>query len=189
MSQRFAMFMLIMAMILVGCAKRPAMVQVAAPPPTGTAATQPPPVTAPAPTVAPPTTPPPAAPQTPPPSLPAPAQFREVPALNDIHFDFDKSDIRPDAARILDANIAWMKSNPTALILIEGHCDERGTNEYNLALGDRRAKATLKYLIAHGVAEERITTISYGEERPQCVEHNESCWAKNRRAHFLAKER
>jgi peptidoglycan-associated lipoprotein len=112
-----------------------------------------------------------------------------VPALKDIYFDFDKSEIRPDAARILAANIDWMKSNPAALILIEGHCDERGTNEYNLALGDRRAKATLRYLMAHGVAEARITTISYGEERPVCVGHTETCWAKNQRAHFLTKVR
>jgi peptidoglycan-associated lipoprotein len=175
MPQRLVMFVLIMTMIVVGCAKRPAMLQVSAPPPAGGAVTQPPAVTAPAPPTPPATTPPPVAAAPAPPSLLAPAQFREVPALNDIYFDFDKSEIRPDAARQLDANIDWMKSNPAALILIEGHCDERGTNEYNLALGDRRAKATLTYLVAHGVAEGRITTISYGEERPVCVGHTETC--------------
>ena len=108
-------------------------------------------------------------------------------ALKDIHFDFDKSQIRPDAARILDANVDWMKSNPAAVIIIEGHCDERGTNDYNLALGDRRARATLNYLIAHGISASRITTISYGEERPLCTARTEACWAGNRRAHFLAK--
>ena len=107
--------------------------------------------------------------------------------LKSIHFDFDKSDIRPDAARILDANIDWMKSNPQAAILIEGHCDERGTNEYNIALGDRRAKATMSYLAARGVSAARMTMISYGEERPVCTLRNEDCWAKNRRAQFLAK--
>jgi peptidoglycan-associated lipoprotein len=189
MPQRLMMFVLIVTMIVVGCAKRPEMLRAAAPPPTGEAVTQPPVVTAPTPPAPPATTPPPVAAPPAAPSLPAPAQFREAPALNDIYFDFDKADIRPDGARMLAANIDWMKSNPAALILIEGHCDERGTNEYNLALGDRRAKATLKYLIAHGVAQARITTISYGEERPVCVGHTETCWAKNRRAHFLTKDR
>jgi peptidoglycan-associated lipoprotein len=82
-----------------------------------------------------------------------------------------------------------MKSNPDALILIEGHCDERGTNEYNLALGDRRAKATMDYLAARGVAGARLTTISYGEERPVCAGHTAACWDRNRRAHFLTKAR
>jgi peptidoglycan-associated lipoprotein len=121
------------------------------------------------------------------PALPPPAQFREMAMLKSIHFDFDKSDIRPDAARILDANIDWMKSNPQAAILIEGHCDERGTNEYNIALGDRRARATMNYLAARGVSAARMTMISYGEERPVCTLRNEECWAQNRRAQFLAK--
>ena len=80
-----------------------------------------------------------------------------------------------------------MNSHPDAAILIEAHCDERGTNEYNIALGDRRARATLNYLTARGVAADRITTISYGEERPVCTTHDKACWAKNRRAQFLAK--
>ncbi|HET8578686.1 MAG TPA: peptidoglycan-associated lipoprotein Pal [Methylomirabilota bacterium] len=109
--------------------------------------------------------------------------------LKDIHFDFDKYDIRSGDAKILDANAAWLKSNPNNLVLIEGHCDERGTNEYNLALGERRAKSTMNYLVGQGVQANRITIISYGEERPQCTEHNEACWAKNRRAHFLVKAR
>lgn len=189
MSQRLVMFVLIVAMIVVGCAKRPETLRTSAPPPTGGAVAQPPVVTAPTPATPPPTAPPPAAAQPPARALPAPAEFRDVPALKEIYFDFDKSDIRPEAARTLDANIDWMKSNPAALILIEGHCDERGTNEYNLALGERRAKATMKYLVTRGVAEARITTISYGEERPVCVGHTETCWAKNRRANFLTKDR
>jgi len=112
-----------------------------------------------------------------------------VAALKDVHFDFDKYDIRPDAARVLDANIDWMRSNPDAVVLVEGHCDERGTNEYNLALGERRARSTMNYLIAHGVSASRIKTISYGEERPVCMDRNETCWARNRRAHFLARTR
>jgi len=107
--------------------------------------------------------------------------------LNDIHFDFDKYDIRPGDARILDENARWSKANPTHLILIEGHADERGTNEYNLALGERRAKATMNYLVAQGVQASRMTLISYGEERPMCTEKTEECWARNRRAHFLVK--
>ena len=92
-------------------------------------------------------------------------------------------------AKTLDRNANWLKSNPNHLVLIEGHCDERGTNEYNLALGERRAKSTMNYLVSQGVQANRITIISYGEERPQCTEHTESCWAKNRRAHFLVKPR
>ncbi|MBI2555031.1 MAG: peptidoglycan-associated lipoprotein Pal [Candidatus Rokubacteria bacterium] len=120
---------------------------------------------------------------------PAPREFTAIATLQDIHFDFDKYDIRPGDAKTLDENARWMKANPNHLILIEGHCDERGTNEYNLALGERRAKATMNYLVAQGVQATRVTLISYGEERPLCAEKNEACWAKNRRAHFLVKAR
>jgi peptidoglycan-associated lipoprotein len=120
---------------------------------------------------------------------PNPREFAVVPDVEDIHFDFDRYDINPGAAKILDANARWMKANPAALVLIEGHADERGTNEYNLALGDRRAKAALNYLIGQGLSADRFTVISYGEEWPMCQERNAACWAKNRRAHFLAKPR
>jgi peptidoglycan-associated lipoprotein len=119
---------------------------------------------------------------------PGPAEFKSVPELRDVFFDFDKHAIRPDVARTLDANIDWLKASASALVLIEGHCDERGTNAYNLALGERRASATLDYLVARGVAATRVTIISYGEERPVCTAHNEACWAQNRRAHFLTKQ-
>lgn len=106
--------------------------------------------------------------------------------LKDIHFDFDKYDIREDAKPVLKAVADYLiKNNPEKLV-IEGHCDERGTNEYNLALGDRRAKATMGYLVAAGIASSRIETISYGEEKPLCKEQTEECWAKNRRSHFIA---
>ena len=118
---------------------------------------------------------------------PAPATFAVARELKDIHFDFDKYNIRPGDAKALQANAKWMRTNPRYLILIEGHADERGTNEYNMALGDRRAKATLNYLLTLGVAANRITIISYGEERPLCAERNEPCWSKNRRAHFMVK--
>jgi peptidoglycan-associated lipoprotein len=117
----------------------------------------------------------------------SPREFAESPALQDIYFEFAKSDIRPDAAKTLDTNASWMKTNANNLILIEGHCDERGTNEYNLALGERRARSTMNYLVAQGVQASRITIISYGEERPACAEKTEACWQKNRRSHFLVK--
>lgn len=105
--------------------------------------------------------------------------------LKPIFFDFDKYDIRPGDAEILKANSALLKKFPNIKIQIEGHCDERGTNEYNLALGERRANSTKKYLISLGIEEDRISTISYGEERPFDPGHNEEAWAKNRRAHFV----
>jgi len=194
-SRRAGFALLILALILVGCAKRPQLVQAQAPAPTGAAVTEPAaPVVSPQPSVSrapepPPTSPTPAVPTPAVPTPPPAKEFAEVVALQDIYFDFDRYDIRPDAVSTLAANVDWMKSNPGALILIEGHCDERGTNEYNLALGDRRAKSTMDALVAQGVAADRITIISYGEERPVCAEHTESCWSRNRRAHFLAKVR
>jgi peptidoglycan-associated lipoprotein len=107
--------------------------------------------------------------------------------LKDIHFDFDKYNIRPGDAKILEEDAKWMKSNPRHLILIEGHADERGTNEYNLALGERRAKSAMNSLVSMGIQASRITIISYGEERQTCAEKNEECWQKNRRDHFLVK--
>jgi peptidoglycan-associated lipoprotein len=117
----------------------------------------------------------------------SPREFAENAALRDVNFDYDKYDIRPADAKILDANAAWLKTNARSLLLIEGHCDERGTPEYNLALGERRAKAAMSYLTALGILANRISIVSYGEERPLCKEHGEACWAKNRRAHFLVK--
>ncbi len=192
----FVVTLLMISVVLVGCAKRPATTTAAAPAPTGgasaTAATPTPPApSAMAPTPAPSAmAPPTAAPQTPVPTArPSPKEFVSIPELKDIHFDFDKYDIRPGDAKTLDANAGWLKSNPDQLVLIEGHCDERGTNEYNLALGERRAKAAMNYLVSQGVQAGRITIISYGEERPLCTEHNEACWSQNRRAHFLVKPR
>ncbi|HEU4370978.1 MAG TPA: OmpA family protein, partial [Methylomirabilota bacterium] len=96
---------------------------------------------------------------------PAVKDFQAVSDLADIHFDFDKADIRETDAKVLDANAVWLKAHTDHLILIEGHCDERGTSEYNTSLGDRRAKATMNYLVSRGVPAARITVISYGEER------------------------
>jgi peptidoglycan-associated lipoprotein len=101
-----------------------------------------------------------------------------------IHFDFDKYVLTPKAMMILDEKAAYLREHPEVRVLVEGHCDERGTNEYNLALGDRRANSAKTYLVKSGVGESRITTISYGEEQPLCMDHAESCWWKNRRAQF-----
>ena len=188
--------LLLFGVVLAGCAKRPATTQASAPAPTAAAAT----------------TPGSAASHGSGPGRPLGrrdarlrprrrrprrrrrlvrpvAEFRSVPELKDVFFDFDKYDIRPADAKVLDANATWLKSNANNLVLIEGHCDERGTNEYNLALGERRAKSTMNYLVSQGVQASRITIISYGEERPVCSEKTEECWAKNRRAHFLVKPR
>jgi len=105
--------------------------------------------------------------------------------LKDIHFDFDKYDIRPEDAEILRENAALLKKHPTVKIQIEGHCDERGTNEYNLALGERRANSAKKYLISLGMRVDQISTISYGEEKPLDPGYNEEAWAKNRIDHFI----
>jgi len=106
--------------------------------------------------------------------------------LKDIHFDFDKYDIRPAEATILKENATFLKKYPNVKIQVEGHCDERGTNEYNLALGERRANSTQKYLISLGISPNRISVISYGEEKPlDPAHHNEEAWTKNRRAHTI----
>lgn len=99
-----------------------------------------------------------------------------------VFFDFDRSNIRPDARATLDKQSAWLKKYPNVTVTIEGHADERGTREYNLALGNRRATAVKNYLVATGINPNRITTISYGKERPAVVGSNEQAWAQNRRA-------
>jgi len=105
--------------------------------------------------------------------------------LKDVYFDFDKYDIRPADAAILKENAALLKKYTSIKIQIEGHCDERGTSEYNLALGERRANSTKNYLMSLGVSPERISAISYGEEKPIDPGHNEEAWGKNRRAHAI----
>jgi OOP family OmpA-OmpF porin len=105
--------------------------------------------------------------------------------LETIYFDFDKYNIKPEFKVILKRNAEWLTTNKTYNIRIEGNCDERGTNEYNIALGQRRADAAARYLGTLGVDAKRIKTISYGEERPVCMEHNEACWLKNRNATFM----
>lgn len=107
--------------------------------------------------------------------------------IKDIYFDFDKSNIRPDAREVLKTNADWFLKNSNVSIIIEGHCDERGTAEYNMALGQRRADEAKKYLVNLGVKGSTLKTISYGKERPIDSGHDEEAWAKNRRDHFVVK--
>jgi len=108
--------------------------------------------------------------------------------FSDIYFDYDKYDIRQDERHVFGTIADWLISNPKTRLTIEGHCDERGTNEYNLALGERRASSARKYLTAMGIDKNRTSTVSYGEERPADPGHNEEAWAKNRRAHFIIED-
>jgi len=108
----------------------------------------------------------------------------EVSPLEDIHFAFDDYSLTDTAKTILEKNAAWMRNNPNTKVRIEGNCDERGTNEYNMTLGERRANSGKKYLSKLGVKEEQLATVSYGEEKPFDPGHNEEAWAKNRRDHF-----
>ena len=123
----------------------------------------------------------------PPVAAAAPADMDEFfkEAVRDAYFDYNKSDIRPDAKESLLKNSEFLNLHRDIHFAIEGHCDERGSEEYNLGLGDRRATAAKKYMVSLGVAEDRIQTTSYGKERPFCTEHNEACWQQNRRAHFV----
>jgi peptidoglycan-associated lipoprotein len=113
---------------------------------------------------------------------------QEMP-LSMIYFDFDKYFIREDAKPVLDSDATWLKKFRAAKVLIEGHCDERGTEDYNLALGERRAQSTQQYLISLGVSPERVKIISYGKSQPLDPGHDEFAWAKNRRAQFLIIEK
>jgi peptidoglycan-associated lipoprotein len=117
--------------------------------------------------------------------VPPPPAFTDTSAITGpIYFDFDKSTIRPDAAATLDKKLPWLQANPGMRIRIEGNADERGSDEYNLALGQRRAASAKRYLVDHGIAADRFDLVSYGEERPVCTEHNEACWQQNRRDDF-----
>ena len=178
----FAAFALVAAVGVSACAKKKP-----APPPAA-------PAPAPAPTT--PATPPP--PPPPPPPAPAPAptedevfakktldELNAEKPLSDAFFDLDSSQIRDDAKGGLQKDAEWMKRWTSTKIMIEGHCDSRGTAEYNLALGDRRAAAVRDYLVSLGVPVDRIQTVSKGKEQPFCADENESCWSQNRRGHFL----
>ena len=125
----------------------------------------------------------PAPPPPPPPSMSEEDMFAQN--VKDIYFNYDNYDVRPDQQAALQADIAYLKQHPDVKFTIEGHCDERGSTEYNLALGDNRASAVRNALVQGGITADRIRTISYGKERPFCTESNEECWQQNRRGHFV----
>jgi peptidoglycan-associated lipoprotein len=106
-------------------------------------------------------------------------------ALQDVYYEFDSIQLRSDAEEILNQNAAWIKANPTARVEIEGHCDDIGSDEYNLALGAKRAQIAKEFLLTQGISDDRLVTISYGKEAPACFERNEECRVKNRRARFV----
>lgn len=114
-----------------------------------------------------------------------PGQAAAASPLKDVFFEFDRSAIRDDQKAALNEDVGWLKGHAKAKITIEGHCDERGTAEYNLALGERRSKAVKDYLIAAGIPADLVSTISYGKERPFVLGHDESAWKWNRRGHFV----
>jgi peptidoglycan-associated lipoprotein len=105
--------------------------------------------------------------------------------VQDAYFDLDKADIRTDARAALGKTADFLRNYPQVKVVIEGHCDERGSTEYNLALGDRRAAAVKQYMVSLGIGSDRMTTISYGKEKPFCMESTEACWQQNRRGHFV----
>jgi peptidoglycan-associated lipoprotein len=109
----------------------------------------------------------------------------ETGPLSDIHFGYDSFELTDQARETLQANARWLRDNQQGRVEVEGHCDDRGTVEYNLALGAKRAAMAKSYLVSLGVPADRITTISYGEELPLCYEESEPCWSRNRRAHFV----
>jgi peptidoglycan-associated lipoprotein len=159
---------LILTFLFVGCAKEE--------PPPPTVETPPRPAAPP---------PPPPSPPPPPPGPSISQQAFQEFQNQDIFFDFDKYDLRTDARTTLDRKASFLNQNSSVRVQIEGHCDERGTVEYNLALGERRANAAKQYLTTAGISAGRLSTISYGEERPLDPGHNEAAWAKNRRDHFV----
>jgi peptidoglycan-associated lipoprotein len=177
--------MVLLAVFVVACGPK----KVPPPPP--------PPPEPPAAPAAPPPPPPPAPKPTPPPPPPAPLSEDELFArksldqlnaempLGDVAFDYDQSTIRDDQRGILQKNADWMRRWTTTRVSIEGHADNRGTNEYNLALGDRRARAVMDYLASLGIAANRMVVVSKGEESPACSEETEGCYARNRRGHFV----
>jgi peptidoglycan-associated lipoprotein len=176
MRQPFVAAVLVAVIAVAGCHKRP---PVAPPPP-------PPPA---------PATPPPAPPPSTPEVVPQDSEYDRIKKMDsaeidklglftDIHFDFDKSDLRDEDRQTLARNADNLKKFDFVKVTVEGHCDEKGSVEYNLALGERRARAAYDYLVSLGVPAERMKTVSYGKEVPLCGEHTEDCWARNRRDHF-----
>jgi peptidoglycan-associated lipoprotein len=176
---------LVLLVLIAGCNRR-------VPPPAPPPPAPPPPAATPAP---PPPPPPPPAPAPAPPPKPLTedeifqrkslAELNAEMPLGDVFFDYDMSTVREDARPILQRNADYLRRWTTTRVTIEGHADSRGTAEYNLALGGRRAGAIRDYLVSLGIAPDRLLAVSKGEETPQCTEENEACWARNRRGHFV----
>lgn len=174
---------LVLGVALAACAKKAPPAPAPAPPPPAAAPAPPPP--------------PPPPPPAPPAPAPAPLTEEEIFArktldelnaerpLGDVYFDYDSSELRDEARASLQKNSDWLKRWATTRTTVEGHCDSRGTSEYNLALGERRAAAVKSYLASLGVAADRVAIVSKGEEQPFCREEAESCWSQNRRGHFI----
>jgi len=160
-----------------GCKKKPPTTTPEAAPPPSSAVEAPPP----APTTAP----------APPTTRGEDVMSQDLQTLNskgylkDAFFDFDKADLRDDARTALAADAQWLKQYGAIKVLVEGHCDERGTEEYNLSLGQKRASAVKEYLVSLGIESGRVNTVSYGKARPFCNDHDENCWQQNRRGHFV----
>ncbi|HET7876922.1 MAG TPA: OmpA family protein [Methylomirabilota bacterium] len=169
----FALSTLALSALLMGCPKRPPTAE--APSPEGQASAPIAEAATPA-----------AFTPTPPPALPK--EFETHQALKDVFFNFGKTDVRRADVATLESVAAWLKQNPGWLVLIEGHTDDRGTRQENLAVGERRATWVQNYLVSKGVDESRITVVSYGGDRPTCAETSDLCRARNRRVHFLVKE-
>jgi peptidoglycan-associated lipoprotein len=126
-----------------------------------------------------------APPPPPPPSAGPSIEELFLKEVQDSYFDYNKADIRSDARQALGKTADFLRNYPQIKVTIEGHCDERGSTEYNLSLGDRRASATKQYLVSLGISADRMNTVSYGKEKPFCMDHDETCWQQNRRGHFI----
>ena len=176
------------ALVAVGCAKKQTVKSEGAPGAPGAAVTPAPPAVGEAPVKEAPPAPVAVAPATPPQAAPGVAVTEEkMSQFDDVRFDFDKSEVKEDGRKTCQVVADYLKKNPMAKFLIEGHCDERGTSEYNMALGDRRATAVMNYLVSLGVPKAALSTVSFGKEKPLDPGHDEGAWAKNRRAHFVLK--
>ena len=176
------------ALVAVGCAKKQTVKSEGAPAAPGAASA--PAMVSEAPVKAPPPAPVAAAPAEQPPPAMAPGVAvteEKISNFDDVRFDFDKSDVKENGRKTCQVVADYLKKHPQARMQIEGHCDERGTAEYNMALGDRRATAVMTYLVSLGVPKAALSTVSFGKEKPLDPGHNEEAWAKNRRAHFVLK--
>lgn len=175
-SLKFAAVLGAIVALAAGCKKKP---------PTTTPEAAPPPPAVEAPTPAPTPAPP------PPTTRGEDVMSEDLQTLNskgylkDSFFDFDKADLRDDARTALASDAQWLKQYGSIKVLVEGHCDERGTEEYNLSLGQKRASAVKEYLVSLGIDGSRVNTVSYGKARPFCTDHDENCWQQNRRGHFV----